>query len=415
MNKQQKKLKIACYTVSVTTALVSNISPLLFLTFREQYGISYSLLGLLVVINFATQLGIDLVFSFFSHKFNIPKVVRAMPVLTFIGLVIFALWPLVLPKLAYVGMVLGTVIFSASSGLAEVLISPIIASLPAKDPDREMSKLHSVYAWGVVGVVIISTLYLLVFGRQNWYGIIFIYLLLPILSSVLFSSVEITCVHSPEKASATLELFKQPALWASVVGIFLGGATEMTMSQWSSSYLEQAMNIPKVWGDIFGVALFGVTLGLGRSLYGKFGRNMTRVLLFSAIGSTCCYLVAGITNNAVVGLVACAFTGFCASMMWPGGLVVATERFSSGGVVVFALMAAGGDMGASVGPQIVGLITDFAMKNQWAIDLANSFSLSPEHFGMKLGMLAGMLFPLFGIIVYAILHKHRRIKYHYSN
>ena len=278
MNKQQKKLKIACYTVSVTTALVSNISPLLFLTFREQYGISYSLLGLLVVINFATQLGIDLVFSFFSHKFNIPKVVRAMPALTFIGLVIFALWPLVLPKLAYVGMVLGTVIFSASSGLAEVLISPIIASLPAKDPDREMSKLHSVYAWGVVGVVIISTLYLLVFGRQNWYGIIFIYLLLPILSSVLFSSVEITCVHSPEKASATLELFKQPALWASVVGIFLGGATEMTMSQWSSSYLEQAMNIPKVWGDIFGVALFGVTLGLGRSLYGKFGRNMTRVL-----------------------------------------------------------------------------------------------------------------------------------------
>ena len=100
-----------------------------------------------------------------------------MPVLTFIGLLIFALWPLVLPKLAYVGMVLGTVIFSASSGLAEVLISPIIASLPAKDPDREMSKLHSVYAWGVVGVVIISTLYLLVFGRQNWYGIIFIYLL----------------------------------------------------------------------------------------------------------------------------------------------------------------------------------------------------------------------------------------------
>ena len=276
MNKQHKKLKMACYTVNVTMAVVGNISPLLFLTFREQYGISYSLLGMLVVINFATQLGIDLVFSFFSHKFNIPKVVRAMPLLTFIGLSIFAFWPLVFPKLAYLGIAIGTIIFSASSGLAEVLISPIIASIPAKDPDREMSKLHSVYAWGVVGVVVISTLYLLVFGKENWNWLICIYLLLPILSSILFGTVEITCVHSPEKTSDTLKLYKNPMLWVSVVGLFLGGATEVTMAQWSSSYLEYAMNIPKVWGDIFGVALFGVTLGLGRSLYGKFGKNMRR-------------------------------------------------------------------------------------------------------------------------------------------
>ncbi len=410
MNKEQKRLKAGCYSVSVTMAIVSNISPLLFLTFREQYGISYSLLGLLVVINFATQLSIDLVFSFFSHKFNIPKVVRTMPILTFIGLSVFALWPLFFPKLAYIGIAVGTIIASASSGLAEVLISPIIASLPAKDPDREMSKLHSIYAWGVVGVVTASTLFLLAFGKQNWHWMIILYLLLPVLSSILFSTVEITCVHSPEKTSATLELFKRPALWANVIGIFLGGATEITMAQWSSSYLEQALGIPKVWGDIFGVALFGFMLGLGRSLYAKFGKNTTRVLLFSAIGSTCCYGVAALSSNAVVGLVACALTGLCCAMMWPGGLVVATDRFPAGGVVVFALMAAGGDMGASVGPQLVGLIADFTTTKPWGIELANRLSLSPDHLGMKLGLLSGMLFPLFAILVYAILHKHSRQK-----
>ena len=407
MNKQQKRLKTACYTVSVTMSFVGNISPLLFLTFREQYGITYSLLGFLVVINFATQLAVDLVFSVFSQKFNISKVVRTMPVLTFIGLLIFALWPLMLPKLAYAGIALGTVIFSASAGLAEVLISPIIASLPAKDPDREMSKLHSVYAWGVVGIVVVSTVYLLVFGNENWHGLIFIYLLLPVLSFVLFSRVEITCVQSTEKAGASLGIFKKPALWLSFIGIFLGGATELTMAQWCSGYLEQVMGLPKVWGDIFGVALFGATLGLGRSLYAKFGKNITKVLIISAMGAVLCYFTAGVTNNAVVGLLACALTGLCASMMWPGGLVVATSRFAFGGVAVFALMAAGGDMGASVGPQLVGLITDFAMKNQWAISLAERLCLSPEHFGMKLGMLTGMLFPLFAIIVYALLNKQK--------
>ena len=57
---------------------------------------------------------------------------------------------------------------SAASGLAEVLISPVIAAIPAEDPDREMSKLHSVYAWGVVAVIPLFTLFLLGFGSENW-------------------------------------------------------------------------------------------------------------------------------------------------------------------------------------------------------------------------------------------------------
>ena len=56
-------------------------------------GISYSLLGLLVLINFCTQLTVDLAFSFFSHKFNIPRAVKMTPVLTVIGLAVYAIWP----------------------------------------------------------------------------------------------------------------------------------------------------------------------------------------------------------------------------------------------------------------------------------------------------------------------------------
>ena len=54
-------------------ASVFSLPPLLFATFKEMYNISYTLLGTLVFVNFCTQLGVDLVFSFFSKYFNIHK------------------------------------------------------------------------------------------------------------------------------------------------------------------------------------------------------------------------------------------------------------------------------------------------------------------------------------------------------
>ena len=160
-----KRLKAACYTANITMSIVGNISPLLFLTFRSLYGTSYSLLGLLVLINFSTQLCVDLIFSFFSHKFNIPVVVKIMPVIAVVGLIFYALAPVLFPNAVYTGLVVGTLIFSAASGLAEVLISPVVAAIPAENPEREMSKLHSIYAWGVVGFVLLATAFLFVFLR----------------------------------------------------------------------------------------------------------------------------------------------------------------------------------------------------------------------------------------------------------
>lgn len=408
MSKSYTRLKLACYSGNISMSIVGNLSAVLFLTFRTQYGISYSLLGLLVLINFCTQLGVDLLFSFFSHKFNIPKTVRLMPVLTVVGLLIYALIPMLVPDMAYVGLVIGTVIFSASSGLAEVLISPVIASIPSENPEREMSKLHSIYAWGVVGVVIVSTLFLLAFGSENWYWLAILLTIVPIVCTVLFAGADIPDMATGERVGGASGLLKKPQLWLCVIAIFLGGASEVTMAQWSSSYLEQAMGIPKVWGDVFGVALFAVMLGLARSLYAKFGKHIERVLLLGGIGATACYLTAVVSNIPLLGLAACALTGFCVGMMWPGSLVVASDRFPTGGVVIFAMMAAGGDFGASVAPQLVGTITDAVSASGFAAALAQDWGLTIEQLGMKCGMLIGTLFPLAAIAVFACVLKTKK-------
>ncbi|MBQ8894439.1 MAG: MFS transporter [Clostridia bacterium] len=408
MDPKYNRLKYACYTSNITMSVVGNLSPVLFLTFREFYGISYSLLGSLVLINFFTQLIVDLIFSFFSHKFNIPRVVKTMPYLAVVGLLIYAIWPFVFPHTVFLGLAIGTVIFSAAAGLGEVLISPVIAAIPSENPDHEMSKLHSIYAWGVVAVIIISTLFLLVFGAANWQWLALLFVLCPLSSAILFSTVEIPQMETPEKVSGVVPFLKNSGFWLSVGAIFLGGSSEVTMAQWCSGYLEQALGIPKVWGDLFGVALFSVMLGIGRSLYAKIGKKISKVLFWCAVGSTLCYLIAALSNIAVVGLMACALTGLTTSMLWPGNLIVAERRFPHGGVFLFAMMAAVGDLGASIGPQLVGIITDAAIENPALVSLADSLSLAPEQLGMKLGMLVGMLFPLAAIPLFAAMRKYRK-------
>ncbi len=400
-----RRLKAACYTAGSTMAVVANLPPVLFLTFRSLYGIPFSLLGLLVVVNFTTQLAIDLAFSFFSHKFNIPLTVKLTPVFAVVGLALFAAAPVLFPESVFVGLLLGTVIFSASGGLAEVLMSPVIAAIPADDPDKEMSKLHSCYAWGTVIVIAACTLFLLFFDAERWPFLPLVFALVPLCSFLLFWGTQIPPMERPARASGALQLLRDRGIWLCLVAIFLGGAAECTMSQWASSYLEMALGLPKVLGDLLGVALFGMTLGLGRTLYAKYGKNLEHVLFLSAIGAFFCYLAAALSPIAVIGLAACALTGFCTAMLWPGTLTVAAWRYPTAGVFIFAAMAAAGDLGASIGSELVGVVTDVIAAAPRGISMAIKLGLAPEQLGMKVGMLIGALFPLAAILVYGIVLK----------
>lgn len=405
MSDRNKQIKYACYTANVSMSVVAALSPLLFITFRNLYGISFSMLGTLVLINFCTQLTVDLIFSFFSQKFNIRKTVKITPLLTAIGLFIYAVFPFAFPDAVYVGLVIGTVIFASSGGLAEVLISPVIAALPSDNSEREMSKLHSVYAWGVVGVVVLSTVLLLMFGQENWQWISLFWTVIPLISFGLFIKSDLPTLQTPPKASNVLSLIKKKEFILCFVCIFPGGASECTLSQWSSSYLEQAMNIPKIWGDVFGVAMFAVMLGLGRTLYSKFGKDLYKILAVSAAGATVCYIIATISTVSLIGLISCALTGFCTAMLWPGSLVIASDKFPGAGVAVFALMAAGGDLGGAVGPQLVGSVVDFAMTNDAVRNLSLTLNLTVEQLSMKIGLMTAIIFPLIATILYIINYR----------
>jgi len=402
--KNYRRTKLACYTAYFTMSSVFCLPPLLFVTFHELYGISYTLLGTLVLVNFCTQMLVDLIFTMFSRHFNVQKVVRLMPLITSLGLMLYALVPVAAPQAAYAGLVAGTVIFSVSAGLSEVLLSPVIAAIPSENPQRDMSLLHSLYAFGVFTVVVVSTLLLKLAGTQNWMFIVGLWALAPVSAAVMFMTSPMPDMDAGHSSEAAGKMRGRGAAMALCVAcIFFGSCAENTMSNWISGYMENALHINKAVGDILGPAMFAILLGIVRISYAKFGRHITCVLLAGMLGASACYLVAGLSMHAEVALIACALTGVFTSMLWPGSLIMMEEKLPGVGVAAYALMASGGDLGASVAPQLLGIVVDKVAASETAAQLSVSLGLTAEQIGLKAGMLVSSLFPIAGAAVVVII------------
>ena len=410
LTKNFRRTKLACYASYFTMSSIFSLPPLLFVTFHEGYGISYTLLGTLILVNFFTQLGIDLLFTVFSKHFPVRKILGVMPLMTSLGLALYAIIPWLFPRFAYGGLLIGTVVFSVSAGLSEVLLSPTIAAIPSDNPQRDMSMLHSLYAFGVLTMVCVSTLFLKIFGTQSWMYLTLILAALPIIPSLLFMTSPLPDMSGGETA-AKKDSGKRRMIGLAICSacIFFGSCAENAMSNWISGYMEKVLHIDKTVGDILGMAMFAVLLGLMRIGYAKFGKNIKRLLLIGMIGAVVCYLTAGLSDNVYLAFAACIFTGLFTSMLWPGTLIMMEENIPGAGVAAFAFMAASGDLGASVSPQLLGFVTDTVAASDYALKMSAA-GISPEQLGMKAGMLVCALFPILGIaaVLCAIFHFSNR-------
>ena len=378
------------------------------MTFHNLYNISYTLLGTLVLINFCTQMLVDLIFTLFSKKFNIQKVVRVMPCITSLGLFIYALVPNFFPQYAYVGLVVGTIIFSVSAGLSEVLLSPVIAAIPSDNPQKDMSMLHSLYAFGFFTMVVISTLFLKIFGNANWSYLVLLIGALPLTAAVMFKISPFPDMTEEASQEKNKEKNKNRTIGLAlcVGSIFLGSCAENTMSNWISTYMENALNIDKAFGDILGMAMFAILLGITRITYAKYGKNISKFLLVSMICASVCYLTVSFSNNTILSFVCCVLTGIFTAMLWPGTLILMEEKVNGVGVAAYALMASAGDFGASLAPQLMGIVVDNISVSEFALNMSNTLNLSPEQIGLKVGMLITSIFPILGSILIVFIIRY---------
>ena len=349
----------ACCTGFVTQAAVVNLTPILFIPLRTQFGFSFTQLGMLVMFNFLTQLVVTLICCVVVDRIGFRFFAVAAHVLAVLGFTLFGLVPF-LPIATFTGFIIATIIFSLGGGLLEVILNPIVNALPTKEKSAAISLLHAFYCWGQMSVVIITTLFLFVFGSDSWPFVVFLWVLLPLINGIVFLRCPILPAIEAKRRSSVISVIRNPIFFFLVLLIILAGASELTISQWTSAYAEDVLGVPKVVGDILGMSLFGVMMGIARTLDGIKGKSayLSRLMFAGGTLALVCYIVAATTTHPVIGLAALALCGLGVSLLWPGTISLSVRAFPLAGTWMMALLAAGGSSGASIGPMLAGVIAD---------------------------------------------------------
>lgn len=390
MKSKYQKTLIACYLGFITQAIAANFAPLLFLTFHRTYQISLGRIAFISTAFFFTQLLVDLFCAKYVDRIGYRRSVIASEVFSAAGLIGLAFLPSLLPD-PYVGILISVIIYAMGSGLIEVLVSPIVEACPFDNKDSVMSLLHSFYCWGSVGVILLSTIFFAIFGIENWRILACIWALIPLYNTFNFISCPIESLTEEGEGLSIRQLFHIPIFWIALILMVCAGASEISMAQWASAYVESALGISKNIGDIIGPCLFAIMMGISRFFYGKYGEKLDLMKFMIGSGALClvCYLLSALAPLPFLNLVGCAVCGFSVGIMWPGTISIASKKIPLGGTAMFALLAMAGDLGGSVGPGIVGFVTQNANDN------------------LKVGMLAGCVFPTVLVLSVLLLKRKR--------
>ena len=205
---------------------------------------------------------------------------------------------------------------------------------------------------------------------------------------ILFTKVPIYSLHEEGEKGMTMgELFREKVFWFLMIMMVCSGASEQAVSQWASAFAEQGLGITKTIGDLVGPMAFSILMGTSRLIYGKYGDrfDLDQFMKLSTLLCIGSYLLIAFVPVPAVELVGCAICGFSVGIMWPGTISLSSKKFPAGGTAMFALLAMAGDLGGSIGPGIVGSITQNAGGN------------------IRIGMRTGLVFPIVLLLMLFLL------------
>lgn len=381
MSQDYNKTIRACFMSYIVQAIINNFVPLLFLTFEKEYGIPLFRIALLVTFNFGIQLLVDLLSAGVIDKVGYRISMITALALCALGLVSLVVLPGLFSN-PWTGLLGAVMIYGAGGGLLEVLVSPVVEACPTDNKEKAMSMLHSFYCWGHVGVVLISTVFFVLLGVQNWRILALFWAFIPLYNMITFFRVPIAPLIKEDEGISFRTLIGKKIFWVFMILMVCAGAGEQAVSQWASAFAEEGLKVKKAVGDLAGPMFFAAMMGTSRALYGKYGEkiDLGKMMTYSGILCIASYILISLSPHPALGLIGCGICGLSVGIMWPGTFSMASASIRGGGTAMFAFLALAGDLGCSSGPTLVGQVSDILGDN------------------LKMGILAAVLFPILFVI-----------------
>jgi fucose permease len=344
-------LTLLCYGAMMCLSIGNNLLPV-FLTSlgsdfgqltKEQLGRlgSSSFAGLVVGIALTGPLADRLGAKIFAQLGNL---------LIAVGLVGLTLAP------TYVWLCLAAFALGFGAGQVDMVLSPVVAALNPERRAAAMNRLHAFYCIGAVVTVLVATGALAVGLGWRWSCLLLLPLPLGLLAA--FAPLAFPPLIPEGDRQPFGSLLRSWWFGGALVGILLGGATELGMAQWLPAYSELTLGFP-AWVGGSALLLFSLAMAAGRMVVGMLPRLDPFVVMAVGSATSVAFFLGGsFIPQPLIALVCCILAGFTGSCLWPTLLAVTADRFPRGGASMYGALAAIGNAGGIFMPWVVGWVAD---------------------------------------------------------
>ena len=346
----------ACYGALMCVAIVVNLPPVYFTTFRDTFGGSSGLTD--------EQLGRISAFIFASLVLGI---VITGPLADRLGARLFALLGLALASVGlalmglaadYASLLLAAGVMGFGAGVIDMVLNPIVTALVPERRASALNWLHSFYCTGAVLTVVVGSCALRL--ELPWRTVFKGMAAFPVILLACFALMRFPPLVSRERGRTPVGVLLCSGVFlAGLLAMFLGGASEAAMGQWLPTFAERSLGYAK---STAGLALAGflVAMAVGRISAATIARHVhpLRLMTASCVLAVVFYLVGCFVPTPAVAVAGCMMVGLTVSCLWPTMMGVTSDRFPHGGASMFALLAAAGNAGCFVMPWIVGLVAE---------------------------------------------------------
>jgi fucose permease len=243
------------------------------------------------------------------------------------------------------------------AGMLDMVLSPVVAALNLKRRAAALNWLHSFGCLGAAATILVGTLALR--AGLGWKAACLILAPAPVGLMTALATLKFPALTAEGGRWPLGRLLRRRWFAVALAAIFLGGATELGMSQWLPTYATATLGYP-AWAGGTALLLFFLAMAAGRMGIGVIGArwNPFLVMAWGCVLSVILILAGSFLPASALSLAACITAGLSLSFLWPTMLAVTADHYPDGGASMFGALAACGSAGGICMPWLVGWVAD---------------------------------------------------------